>query len=50
MTGFAARRGQANGTAYSHLRTPVRRVIITFIAHLVPTENAPEIPPPETRP
>ena len=34
----------------SRLRTPVRRAIIGIIAHLLPAETAPEIPPPETCP
>ena len=32
------------------LRTPVRRAIIGFIAHPLPSETTPAIPPPETCP
>ena len=37
---FAARRGQANDGGKSFLRTPVRRAIITLIAHLSVAEIA----------
>ena len=48
--GYAPRRGQANDAEKAHLRTSIRRAIITLIAHLSATEITPEIPPPETRP
>ena len=44
------RQTTAETPACAGLRTPVRRAIITLIAHLLSTEIAPDIPPPETRP
>ena len=44
------RRGQANDGRTGLLSTPVRRAIITVIAHLLPAETTPAIAHPETRP
>ena len=50
MLKIQPRPGQANDGLKGHLRTSVRCAIIAVIAHLLPAEIAPAIPPPEIHP